>query len=699
MKRIARILALIAGLFPAMVAAQAPNLPANTLYGRLGVPSTGGPAQAIPFPQLLSQLLGIARGGKARMIPHVGQTAAANDCYSLTDPFGNPIACTTSTTTQGLQEFLNAVAASGWKFAEIDCAVGTQFSSGQIEATTSVNVPAMQDQVTHFHGCNLNFNVVTVPGLIIDSQGASIFDFDGKIVYNVTTPNGNTTVNPSCVVYINPTTNTQDGFPGLYAGYFRVKSPVANPLGGATMTGVVCINVGTGSTIEQRLDFTEVNANNATDYGVMVFGASSTTGLIQTEININQIHGSVIDALNEGVSSTNQGNNNGIFWTLNNVETFSGRGIHTFGSNDNWKIGTINGAQGTLATGIFAESGANNNRFDYSLITSPTTAAFTDSGTCNSISGPQGTVQALWGSTSGCTKIKPAAAASGSLTFPAGTTDFSSTGGTSQVVKQVTAGAPFTVAQLACADLSNSGPDCSALRGQLPGTTTNDNASAGNVGEYMVSSCPNQTAAVTITIAAPAVVTYTGHGYSNTAPHADTCPIVFTTSGALPTGITAGTTYWTIPSSLTTNTTQVATSIANALAGTAVNTTGTQSGTQTATANVAITNNNAFSVTGLNVTAGDWDCRATLADNPAGSTVTTAVTAAVNQTSNTLPAPFATGAYGNVLGSSTGSARVSNTGPGRFSNSATTITYAVLQAAFTTSTNAAQGDLACRRVR
>jgi hypothetical protein len=43
---------------------------------------------------------------------------------------------------------------------------------------------------------------------------------------------------------------------------------------------------------------------------------------------------------------------------------------------------------------------------------------------------------------------------------------------------------------------------------------------------------------VTITIAAPGVVTWTGHGLSAN----DT--IRFTTTGALPTGLTAGTTYW-----------------------------------------------------------------------------------------------------------------------------------------------------------
>lgn len=38
-----------------------------------------------------------------------------------------------------------------------------------------------------------------------------------------------------------------------------------------------------------------------------------------------------------------------------------------------------------------------------------------------------------------------------------------------------------------CGGLSNAGPYCSALQGQIPGTTTNDNASTGNIGEYVES--------------------------------------------------------------------------------------------------------------------------------------------------------------------------------------------------------------------
>ena len=73
----------------------------------------------------------------------------------------------------------------------------------------------------------------------------------------------------------------------------------------------------------------------------------------------------------------------------------------------------------------------------------------------------------------------------------------------------------------------------------------------------------------TISIATPAVITMASHGLS---VHNK---VVFTTTGALPTGITAGTVYYVISAGLTSGAFQISTSIG----GSAVNTSGTQSGT------------------------------------------------------------------------------------------------------------------------
>lgn len=78
---------------------------------------------------------------------------------------------------------------------------------------------------------------------------------------------------------------------------------------------------------------------------------------------------------------------------------------------------------------------------------------------------------------------------------------------------------------------------------------------------------------VTITIASPGVVSLTAHGMLTGDA------IFLTTTGALPTGLTANTQYWVIKNDA--NSFWLATSAANAAAGTKINTSGSQSGTHT----------------------------------------------------------------------------------------------------------------------
>ncbi len=81
------------------------------------------------------------------------------------------------------------------------------------------------------------------------------------------------------------------------------------------------------------------------------------------------------------------------------------------------------------------------------------------------------------------------------------------------------------------------------------------------------------TSVVTMTIAAPGVISWTAHGlYTGQR-------FQLTTTGALPTGATASTTFWVIANDA--NSFWFATSLANAAAATKVTTTGSQSGTHT----------------------------------------------------------------------------------------------------------------------
>jgi hypothetical protein len=82
-----------------------------------------------------------------------------------------------------------------------------------------------------------------------------------------------------------------------------------------------------------------------------------------------------------------------------------------------------------------------------------------------------------------------------------------------------------------------------------------------------------KTATSTMTIATPCVVTYTSHGLATGDA------VYFTTTGALPTGVSASTAYFI--TKVDANTFNLSTTIANLLAGTFVASSGSQSGTHT----------------------------------------------------------------------------------------------------------------------
>lgn len=84
---------------------------------------------------------------------------------------------------------------------------------------------------------------------------------------------------------------------------------------------------------------------------------------------------------------------------------------------------------------------------------------------------------------------------------------------------------------------------------------------------------------VTMTIASPCVITWNSHGLVATAP------VAFTTTGALPTGLTANTIYYVL-APITANTFNVSATAGGA----AINTSGSQSGVHTAIANPNIGN-------------------------------------------------------------------------------------------------------------
>jgi len=113
----------------------------------------------------------------------------------------------------------------------------------------------------------------------------------------------------------------------------------------------------------------------------------------------------------------------------------------------------------------------------------------------------------------------------------------------------------------------------------LSGSSSTGTGTAGNL--LLKTSSPGKGASsstVTITIATPGVVSWASHGLAVGQP------VVFTTTGALPTGIVSGTTYYVCRSSaFTASAFAISSTAALADAGTAITTSGSQSGTHTAT--------------------------------------------------------------------------------------------------------------------
>lgn len=103
------------------------------------------------------------------------------------------------------------------------------------------------------------------------------------------------------------------------------------------------------------------------------------------------------------------------------------------------------------------------------------------------------------------------------------------------------------------------------------------------------SGTPNNTGQTfTVTIAAPGVFTATGHGY------AINDQVVLSTTGALPTGLVAGTVYFVVAANFTANTF----SLSGTSGGAAITTTGTQSGTHTVRRAFGITSSLTYQATG-----------------------------------------------------------------------------------------------------
>lgn len=237
------------------------------------------------------------------------------------------------------------------------------------------------------------------------------------------------------------------------------------------------------------------------------------------------------------------------------------------------------------------------------------------------------------------------------------------------------------------------GPNINAP-GQIPGTRGSESATTGNVGEILNSaSVSTSVGTFTVTIASPAVVTAGSHTATGIVP------FIASTTGALPTGITAGTVYYTI-NAVPGQTFSIATTVANAVAGTAVNTSGTQSGVHTGTSNFAVTTATSYDIGGLSLTAGTWDVWMDMEYTPASTTVVSATHASISTTTATIVVTPVSVASRSAEFTSTGQIQSLKMGPFRVNLAATTTYFAVFRPTFTVSTMTFRGvSFRANRVR
>lgn len=114
----------------------------------------------------------------------------------------------------------------------------------------------------------------------------------------------------------------------------------------------------------------------------------------------------------------------------------------------------------------------------------------------------------------------------------------------------------------------------------------------------------------------------------------------------------------------------------------------------------AISSTTLFNATSISLTAGDWDVNGTIYYAPAGGTTSSAIYAAINTTSASLPTyPGSGGVQGIQAAQAAGADIILGTGTMRISIASPTTVYLVGFCAFAVSTMSATGFIRARRMR
>lgn len=210
--------------------------------------------------------------------------------------------------------------------------------------------------------------------------------------------------------------------------------------------------VQTLATLKTDLGLTGTNSGDQTS----VTGNAGTATALQTSRTIGTLTGDITSA-GSGFDGTANNTNATTLATVNaNVGSFTyasitvnAKGLITAASS---------GSAGGTGDVVGPASSTDNAIARYDLATGKLlqNSVVLIADTTGVISGTQGLT--LSGTTSGTLAIKSAATAgTNTLTFPAGTTDFSATGGTGQFLKQASAGAAFTVSTVPVSEIAGFG--------------------------------------------------------------------------------------------------------------------------------------------------------------------------------------------------------------------------------------------------
>lgn len=248
----------------------------------------------------------------------------------------------------------------------------------------------------------------------------------------------------------------------------------------------------------------------------------------------------------------------------------------------------------------------------------------------------------------------------------------------------------------AVAQFNNSGGGPFNFPGsRITGVTDGSSAAAGKVGELIGVGGIAANATITVTIASPAVVSDAGACAANVFQNCVSpgSVINFTTTGALPTGITAGTNYFVLSTGFVAGTSY---RISLTQGGAAINTSGSQSGVQTRV-NTAIATGAgaAFSGAAVLLSAGDWSCGGNSRFVTTGTT--TGLASWIGTTTNSATG-FLMSTDSNIPFNVTGTYNVQN-GQAQISLSSPTNYFLVGQLTFSTGTGAFSGIIQCRRMR